>query len=239
MKIQMYGLSHIGKVRQNNEDAMYYDEKLGISVVCDGIGGLAGGEIASQITVETMRKAMSSFSTEKRRPEDFLKDQAKTINSLILQKGKEQSSISGMGTTMECALFKDQDLYLGHIGDSRTYLFFQNQLWQLTVDHNVKTLSEYGDIPKEFSNLTNGDSLIRAFGIENDPELEIYTMKLRPDFILISASDGLFDMVSDAEIASIVRKYDRNVQAMAEALVQEACAQGGVDNVSVVVTRID
>lgn len=238
MKIQMRGATNIGLIRKNNEDSIFYDEGSGISVVCDGIGGREGGEIASQLTTDNMKVEFAAWQNKKENPAHFLKAAAQKINTMIISKGSENPKLEGMGTTMECALYHAGHLYLGHIGDSRTYLYFKEQLWLLTVDHNVKTLAHYGDIPSEITKFASGDSLVKALGVAPYADLEVYQMKLEPGQIFLSASDGLFDMIDDKRIAEIMKEHASNTPSMLEALVESAHRGGGVDNISVVVTHI-
>lgn len=237
MKVAMHGKSHIGLVRKNNEDAIFFDESLGISMVCDGIGGREGGEVASRLATEIMKQEIQIWHTKKYDPTHFLRSTAQKINAAIMSKGIENRKLEGMGTTMECALFHGGDLYLAHVGDSRTYFYFKDNYWQLTVDHNVKTLAKYGDIPLEMSHLANEDSLVKALGVGSSIEIDVYHFKLEPGQLFISASDGLFDMVEDKEIVSILASQTNKEEAL-NLLIKRACDNGGVDNISVVISEI-
>ncbi len=238
MKIQIYGDSNIGCVRKNNEDSLLFDEALRLSIVCDGIGGREGGEVASQLAAEKMKDEITDWRVKHEDPISFLTAATQRINQLILQRGIQTPNLEGMGTTMECSLFHDKTLYLAHIGDSRTYLFFNNQLWQLTIDHNVKTLMAYGDIPTEMGKLVGGDALVKALGVGPEAEPDIYTVKLQHKQLFMSASDGLFDMVSDEEIAKIIEKNWADTDCIIKELIELACRNGGVDNISLVITRV-
>lgn len=238
MKVHMNGISNIGKVRKNNEDSIYFDEALGLSIVCDGIGGREGGEIASQIATETMRTEVETWKTQSHDPTNFLKLAAQKTNSAIIAKSLEKIHLDGMGTTMECSLFHNGVLYLGHIGDSRTYLWHKNHFKQITVDHNVRTLAAKGEVPMEMANFANGDALVKALGVTKNAEIDVYEVKLEAGQVFVSASDGLFDMVSDEDIEEIVKANISNTAKMAQKLIDLACKNGGVDNVSVVISQI-
>ena len=237
MKVRMYGNSDIGRVRKNNEDSIFFDERLPLSLVCDGIGGREGGEVASQLAMQTMRDDALAWKKKGGNPSSFLWETLARINTAIIEKGTENEKLEGMGTTMECLLIHEKELYLGHIGDSRTYLFFQNQFWQLTIDHNVRTLMSYGELPKELGVLANEDSLVKALGVAAMVVPDIYKMSIKPGLTFLSASDGLFDMVEDAQIAETMKK--NKGETLVRKLIDLACKNGGNDNVSLVVTYVD
>ncbi len=238
MKVLMHGVSNIGRVRKNNEDSIFFDEGLGLSIVCDGIGGREGGEIASLLAVDTMKAEIKTWRARKETLEPQLRAAAQKTNSLIQVKGIENSKLEGMGTTMECALFHDSHLYLAHVGDSRTYLFYKDQLWQISIDHNVQTLVKYGDLPPETLKMINKDSLVKALGVSSVVDIDIYKIKLMPGQFFLSATDGLFDMVEDKIILQTMKTHLTNKARMTENLVDFACKGGGVDNISMVVSEI-
>ncbi len=238
MKIEIRGASNIGRVRKNNEDSILFDESLGLGIVCDGIGGREGGEVASQLAVEKMKEQIQKWNASQSNPAHCLVSAIEAINEQIIARGTQNSQLEGMGTTMECALFHNETLYLAHIGDSRTYLFYDGQIWPLTIDHNVRTLVQYGDIPVEMEKFAGGDALVKALGVSADVDPDIYTLKVKRKQIFISASDGLFDMVSDQEIAEIVSKHFNSTETILRELVDLALHNGGIDNISVVLMRV-
>ena len=236
MHIRMVGASDLGRVRKNNEDSLFFDANLGLGIVCDGIGGREGGEVASQLARDTMVDQIRACTQPDR--ESFLPSAVEMANRKIVDEGRRRIELEGMGTTMECLLFNHGFLHLTHIGDSRTYLFYSGHFWQLTIDHNIKTLVEYGDVPREMNTRNYGDALVRALGIENKAEPDFYKVKMRPGQTFITASDGLFDMVSDQDIAKTVSKMDQDGEGLVKDLIAQACQNGGVDNVTVLVTHI-
>lgn len=236
MQIEMAGVSDLGRVRKNNEDFLLFDETLSLGIVCDGIGGREGGEVASKLAAETMKDALREA------PDNglvsFLKAAGQKTNKAIIAVGEQNPTLYGMGTTMECLLFRDKELYLTHIGDSRTYLFHEGNFWQLTIDHNVRTLAFYGDIPEEMGKLAGGDALVRALGIDKKAEVDVYTIKLVPGQVFLTASDGLFDMIPDTDLAEMIAKGKHDKQALLQTLLAEANKRGGNDNITALISQV-
>ena len=142
MRIRMVGATDVGRRRKANQDSLFYDAAQGIGIVADGIGGRSGGEVASSMAVNGLRKAfldVDMIRHEEIHP--FLTSSIDRINQSLLDKGAQDSSLYGMGTTLNCLMFVGDKLHLAHIGDSRTYLYSKRHLFQLTLDHNVKTFS--------------------------------------------------------------------------------------------------
>lgn len=236
----MFGASDVGRVRKANQDSFYFNDQLGIAVVADGIGGRKGGEVASALAVEGMKKAFLEIDTL--RHEDvtpFMTASADTINQTILTRGNQQQEIRGLGTTMNCLLFVGENLYLSHIGDSRTYLYFKSHLWQLTLDHNIDVYVKRGWLPPAAveSNAKSG-ALVRAMGLSLQCEIDIYEKEVKPGEIYITCSDGLSGMVSDQKILSIINENRHRVEALPKILIAEANRNGGRDNITVVVSEV-
>ncbi len=236
----MSGCSDVGRKRKNNQDSMYFDSVQGLVVVADGIGGKKGGEIASRIAVEGIRSDF--LKTDYIRHEEipvFLTNAVDRVNKDILHYTDQHPDKKGMGTTLNCLMFVSDTLYLAHLGDSRTYLFYKDNLWQLTLDHNVQTFLKRGWLNKDsVGNNPKESALVRSLGIPGGVEPDIYQLKIRPDEIFITCSDGLYGMVPDEAILSIVSKYSTNISGLAKILVAEANKNGGQDNVTVVVSKV-
>lgn len=239
MRIEMSGLTDIGRVRKANQDAMYYDPMQGIVVVADGIGGRKGGEIASQTAVDGLRKAF--LECDRLRHEEispFLVTAVDQINQKIIQKGYATDH-QGMGTTLNCLLYVGDRVYIAHVGDSRTYLLYKKNMWQLTIDHNIKMFVERGWMDRSaISPGAKDEALVRSLGLTDRVEVDVYDMKIKPGEIFITCSDGLSGMVSDQKMVSIIQRHENNLDNMAKALVDEANKNGGRDNITVVVTKI-
>ena len=146
LTLEVAGRSDVGRVRPSNEDNLGYDQRLGIFVVCDGMGGHAAGEVASQIAVDTI---LAYFREHAPKVEDnaflddapvgarLLAEAVKKANDAILEYAEEHKNTSGMGTTLVAARFSDGVFSIANVGDSRIYLFREGQLLQLTEDHSL------------------------------------------------------------------------------------------------------
>lgn len=236
----MAGATNTGRSRKNNQDSIYFDESIGVGMVADGIGGRKGGEIASSMAINGVRKAMQDLENireDEIRP--FLISAIDKANLSIIARGEHQSELAGMGTTLECLLFFQKNLYLAHIGDSRTYLYSKEHFWQLTLDHNVDNFLERGWLKK--SSLQQGwkaSALVRAMGLSNHPEIDVYHKVIEPGELYLTASDGLFDMVNDHDIADILANASNDYNALPEILIKEANKRGGRDNITVFIAKI-
>lgn len=236
----MFGASDVGRVRKANQDSFYFNDQLGIAVVADGIGGRKGGEVASALAVEGMKNAFIEIETL--RHEDvapFMTASADTINQTILARGNQQQDIRGLGTTMNSLLFVGENLYISHIGDSRTYLYYKGHLWQLTLDHNIEVYVKRGWLPPEAvdSNAKAG-ALVRAMGLSLQCEIDIYEKEVKAGEVYLTCSDGLSSMVSDQRILAIIHENRHRVEVLPKLLIAEANRNGGKDNVTVVIAEV-
>lgn len=240
MRLAMFGATDVGKVRKNNQDRYYCDHRQGIAIVCDGIGGRKGGDIAAQLTVDGLKKAFleSEFlaSTD---VAPFLYGAIDRVNSRVIKEGTDFPKYQGMGTTVNFLLFEDRKVSIAHVGDSRTYLYQDGNLWQLTIDHNIETFLKRGLLqPHDIGPGIKDSALVRSVGLMNRLECDLYEVPIMPGQILITCSDGLFGMVSDERILEIIMDHSENVKNLAQELVDEANRKGGRDNITVVVTQI-
>lgn len=236
----MAGLTDIGRRRKNNQDSLYFDEPQGIGIVADGIGGRKGGALASAMIVEGLKRAF--LESDRIRHEEinpFVTSAIDRINGEIIERGKYEEDTSGMGTTLNFLMFVGDKLHLAHIGDSRTYLYYREHMFQLTIDHNLQTFVERGWLPR--SSMQPGmkmEALVRSIGLSQKCEPDVYQLDLRPGEILLTCSDGLTSMVSDKRIAQIIAQNERSIERLPQILVNEANAAGGKDNITVLVTQI-
>ena len=240
MRVRMAGATDIGRKRKGNQDSIFFDESLGLGVVADGIGGRKGGEIASSIAVNSMKKAFQGVEMIRHgEVNSFLVTAIDGLNNEILTRGQIEPEIAGMGTTMNCMAFVGDRLHLAHIGDSRTYLIQDGQIFQLTIDHNVGTFAARGWLKSgQVLPGARDEALVKALGLGPQCEADIYEMPLKPGQLFITCSDGLSGMISDQDIASIVRKNAQNLDALPGLLIAAANAAGGRDNITVLVTEV-
>jgi protein phosphatase len=240
MRIRMAGGTDVGRKRKANQDSIFFDEALGLGVVADGIGGRKGGEIASSIAVDSMKKVFRTAETIRHgEVNGFLVTAIDTVNSEILTRGRLEPEIAGMGTTLNCLVFVGDRLHLAHVGDSRTYLYQDGQLFQLTIDHNVATFAARGWLRSDqVMPGAKDEALVKALGLGPNCEADIYEAQVTPGQIFLTCSDGLSGMVSDSEIAAIIRKNHTRVDQLPSLLIAAANAGGGRDNITVLVSEI-
>jgi len=236
----MAGATHKGRIRKSNQDSIFYDQLMGVGIVADGIGGRKGGEIASSMAVNHLRQIIQNTKIirhEEIRP--FLINAIDQANMAIIARGEHEPDISGMGTTLNCLLFTNENLYLGHIGDSRTYLYYRGHLWQVTLDHSVQVFLERGWLKSaNLSGDWKGGALVRAMGLHPHCEVDVYHKRLTPGEMYITASDGLFDMVKDHELVHLIRHNFDDHQNLPQILIDAANRKGGKDNITVLISKV-
>lgn len=236
----MAGSTDVGRRRKNNQDSLYYDETSGFGVVADGIGGRNGGEIASSMAVNGLRKAF--LNTDRIRHEEitpFLVSSVDKMNLEILERGRRETEIQGMGTTLNCLMFVEGKLHLAHVGDSRTYLYYKKHIFQLTLDHSVGNFLERGWLPK--SSVQSGakdGALVRAVGLQERCEVDVLEIKLKPGQLYITCSDGLSGMIDDRRISQLIDQNIEQLDKLPKVLIDAANAAGGKDNITVLCSLV-
>jgi protein phosphatase len=239
-KIACLGKSDIGLKRSNNEDAFILKPETGIAAVADGMGGAAAGEIASRIFTET---AMEVFSTPDSSSGqglfESIQQTFRMANERILNHVKSNPSHQGMGCTAELIAFSNESYILGHVGDSRTYLWRQERLKQLTRDHSlVQEQVDQGLItPEDARRHSLRNVILRAVGISETLAVDFIRGKCQPGDIFLLCSDGLTDMVEDHSVQTIL-SLPANLFTKVERLVESAKSAGGYDNITVVLCEI-
>ncbi|SFB78004.1 Serine/threonine protein phosphatase PrpC [Flexibacter flexilis DSM 6793] len=225
-----------GRVRQYNEDFLgCFDTPNGVVfVLCDGMGGHAGGALAARLAVE----AVGHFFTETLEagtPYSWLKEALEQANQAILDKAAQDTSLQNMGTTCVVALLKGQEVYYAHVGDSRLYHFRNGQLERVTKDHSlVQTLADMGVLTQvEADYHPRNNEITKALGIKEFTADVCYQPLAFEDLdVLLLCSDGLTGMLSDAQISLLLQKPE-SLSSKAKQLISEANKAGGTDNISV------
>lgn len=229
-----YGVaSNVGLVRQSNEDS--YLVREGLFVVCDGMGGARGGEVAS----ETACNALLDVDPRTADPE-VLREAVIRANAAIVRRSLEEDQLVGMGTTLTAAMAYQGNLVFAQVGDSRGYLLHEGELRQVTSDHSwVAEMIRRGELtPAQAAVHPHRSVITRALGTEGVVEPDIVQMLVAPEDRLLLCSDGLSGMVLDAEIEELLKRAADPQQA-ADSLVEAALESGGEDNVTVVVVFIE
>ena len=246
MKWQGKGLTDIGKVRQINQDAFGLFDSLNVWIVADGMGGHAGGEIASRITVETVgnyvQQQLTTPSIENNSHGNYsemLKKALELSNQAIRDYAREHLEYAGMGTTglaLHISGGPSTIATIAHAGDSRAYLLSNQSLSLLTRDHSlVEERIDLGIItPEEALTHPLRHVLTRALGIERYLEPSITEVKMTSSDRLLLCTDGLTKMLTDKEIAETIFHKPMALEETCETLIQEANQRGGNDNVTVV-----
>jgi PPM family protein phosphatase len=248
--IKVVRQTDVGLLRDHNEDAVASDLSIGLLVLADGMGGYKAGEVASEIAVLMIASELNEFMLDQSSLGELTSDLlleshmlmqavAKT-NAAIYKISQNESQCAGMGTTLVAGVFADDKLVVGHIGDSRMYRLRGEALTQLTVDHSlVQEQIDAGLMTEEQAQQSNNKNLVtRALGIDAEVELELQEFDVEVSDLYLMCSDGLSDLVSDAEITEILLEANGNITHAAHKLIQSANEHGGTDNISVVLAII-
>lgn len=232
VSLEYFGATDAGKVRSNNEDSLLAGRGTDktLFVVADGIGGFEAGEVASSITTEIL---------EDLAPGDSLEEAIQRANRKILAVARSDRQFSGMGTTVVALRFSNSTAEVAHVGDSRAYLLRGGQLQQLTEDHSLVTeLIRSGDITRaQAADHPQRNLITRALGAEEDVQVDVRSFKVQLADRILLCSDGLTDMVSEPEIARIL-KEPGDSKEVSQRLVDAALDAGGADNITVVVVDV-
>jgi len=241
-----YALTDAGRQRPNNEDAVRVDEANRLIILADGMGGHQAGEVASHMAVSLISAEFGAWLAGPGRqatvPEALsaMRDSADHANQAILQAGTSRPDCAGMGTTVVVAAFFHGDrLLLGHAGDSRAYRWRQGRLERLTTDHTLlqRQLDAGLLTPAQAAASAGRFLLTRALGVEARVALELRALAALPGDLYLLCSDGLTDMLDDDRLAGLLAQGG-GLQAQAQRLVDGANAEGGRDNVSVVLAQL-
>ncbi|WLR43576.1 Stp1/IreP family PP2C-type Ser/Thr phosphatase [Bacillus carboniphilus] len=232
-----------GKVRTHNEDSVgvFVNQRNHLlAVVADGMGGHLAGDKASQMTVEQFKERWNNQTniTTPEEAENWLKQQISDINLTIHQHANAHSECQGMGTTFVGALFANQFVTVGHIGDSRCYLLNKDGFSQITEDHSlVNELVKSGQISQEDADHhPKKNILIRALGTNEQVDIDLKTVCLEEEDLLLLCSDGLSNKITTEEMEKVLIS-SWSLQEKADHLVTLANDQGGEDNITVVLYK--
>ncbi len=250
-KIRFAGLTDVGRVRDHNEDNFLIADGFPLAAVSDGMGGHASGEVASQITVDTLKRyytdtseagvvtwpfRLPSLQVER----DRMTVSIKLANTIIYDTGKRDASKKGMGCTVDAIFFSQGRFFIGHVGDSRVYRIRGNQIGLLTEDHSL--LNDYkrmkamsGDEAESFP---HKNVVVRALGLAPQVFVDIIVEEYQVGDLYLLCSDGLCDMLKDDAILATVTRF-QSIDTAAQTLVQQANEAGGVDNITALIVRVE
>ncbi|MGI8607543.1 MAG: Stp1/IreP family PP2C-type Ser/Thr phosphatase [Gaiellaceae bacterium] len=228
-------LTHAGRKRRRNEDSFVADPP--VFAVADGMGGAQAGEVASRLAVAVFREFHEADELD---PEQRLQAIIQEANRRIFERARTDTQATGMGTTVTASLVGEERLSIGHVGDSRAYRIRGGALEQLTEDHSlVADLVRSGRLsPEEADTHPQRSVITRALGTDPEVDVDTFTVDVEMDEVFLLCSDGLTTMVEDDRILAVVRDAKRLDHA-ARSLVKEANRQGGEDNVTVILFRLE
>ena len=232
-----FGISKVGLVREHNEDAIYMNEAKNIFAVADGMGGYAGGDIASEMALDALDRYMKTCSSL---TSDILQKAVDEANTSILKYVAAHEEFSGMGTTLSVLGIHAGRAYIAQIGDSRIYLCRNGKLKQMTEDHSmVANLIKKGALTKEEALCHPSKNIItRAVGVEKNVLADITSFEIENGDIFILCSDGITNMVADSRIAEVVMNQEMSIRNMAKYIMELAYDAGANDNASLIIVRI-
>jgi len=242
MRAKVYGLTDVGRRRENNQDRLLLDAEHGVYAVADGMGGHAAGEVASRIAIEALSEAVdgerlggdsAGADETARRLEGALLEGNRRICESVVTRGEWR----GMGTTIVALVALPESVVIGHVGDSRAYVLRESKLVRLTQDHSwVCEQVRLGLLTDEEAKRHPMRNIItRALGNREDLEVDTTEEPVLPGDVFLLCSDGLNSMLSDEEIRGILARHRGDPEKACRVLVDAANEQGGEDNVTVIV----
>jgi serine/threonine protein phosphatase PrpC len=252
MRVRFSGETNVGMKRDHNEDSYYLPESERLAIVADGMGGHASGEVASRMAVETIVGFFRETQDEQELTWPFKIDRGhrhdinrmttaiKLANLKIHQEAQRNPACHGMGTTVVSALFLQDALIVGHVGDSRLYRYREGMFDQLTEDHSL--LNDYIKMkhltPEEIAAFPHKNVIVRALGMKASVQVDVIVDAPRLGDVYLLCSDGLSGMVPDGDIASMMAN-ESDLDRVCDRLIGTANGNGGLDNVTVVAVRLE
>jgi serine/threonine protein phosphatase PrpC len=233
--------SHVGKVRQVNEDQAWsglLNSGLTAAIVADGMGGHRAGDVASSLAVNSLVQSLKAWEETSPAEERVskLRDMIRTANAVVYETASLNEQYHNMGTTVVMVLMDGSTGLIGHIGDSRAYRLRQGLLEQLTEDHTlVNELTKSGQLsPEEAARHPRRNVLTRALGTDHEVEVDVQIIDWQSGDLLLLCSDGLSGLVEPSLLQATLEEAGAMLEQQAQKLVDLALAAGGDDNVTVV-----
>jgi serine/threonine protein phosphatase PrpC len=249
LKIESAGISDVGRRRKQNEDSMFLDDRMGLYVVADGMGGHNAGEVASKLVVETIQDYIRQNQSEDLIVEPVGRDanlskEARLLlagiqlsNRIVHQAALSNEAYRGMGSTVSAVYFTENTFIVANVGDSLIYLIRDGEIEQLAVPHTL--IAEQTQRDPENAELLWSDFkhvLTRAMGVDEKVKADISEVPVLKNDILVICSDGLTDKASAEEILELA--YNRRSDKACKSLVDLANARGGDDNITAIVLKV-
>ena len=244
--LKIAGYTDTGLRREYNQDHIGFDQELGIAVLADGMGGHKAGEVAAHMAVKFVLEKLRKFVLQENSVSitgsqllEFVSNTISSSNAEIYSAQEAEQAYKGMGTTIVATVVIGTQVYVGHVGDSRLYLYRSRTLQRLTKDHSlVQDLIDRGFYTEREARSANvGHVVTRALGTRPEVEVEANDEQLQAYDLLLLCSDGLTDMVSDWQIAEIIDENIADLEVAAKKLIALANHYGGKDNISVILMQ--
>ncbi len=252
MRVRFAGATNIGRKRDHNEDSISLPETERLAIVADGMGGHASGEVASRLAVELINDHFTETGKQQtltwpyKVDRDLRTHMNRMITGIMLanleiwERSQREQRFKGMGTTCVGLYFLDDAIIIGHVGDSRCYRSRGVELTQLTEDHSL--INDYIRMkrvtPEEAENWPHKNVIVRALGMKESVQVDIITEKPHAGDIYVLCSDGLTGMLKDDQIQHILAT-ERDLDRAVDRLITGANEEGGIDNISVVLARVE
>src|ERR1700681_3613746 len=224
-----------GRVRKTNEDNFFADEALGLFIVADGMGGHAGGEVASRVAIATISERMKAGLTDGD-ADGLIRSAIEQANTAIRAQAEADPKLQGMGTTLVLAFCRGDAIHLAHLGDSRAYLIRDGSIQRLTEDHSlVAQMVKSGQLTAEEAPRFHLRNVVtRSLGNQKVSEPDLAVVEWNAGDYLLLCSDGLTNMVEDSELRSLISQGGSDLQRSCREAIERANQNGGRDNITAV-----
>jgi len=238
--LESAGKTDVGLVREKNEDSMLLEPAFGLYVVCDGMGGHVGGQVASQLAVATISEVVRTKNPAPAPDDaDLLVTSIRSANGAVFSKARAEPALHNMGTTVVGLRGEGNFMHVCHVGDSRIYRLRQGNFEQITRDHSLVNLYEENPELAIRFGPPNSNVIVRAVGLRDSVEVDHRKIGLESGDIFLLCCDGLTDMVDDWMLKEILLDGAAgSLDECCDTMVRAALSNGGVDNTTVVLVRV-
>jgi protein phosphatase len=238
MILHGFGATDVGRVRPRNEDAFLVRPDIGVFAVADGMGGHVAGEVASHTALDAFAAALTIAPTD----ESSVLSAMRLANLAVWERGEAERDKAGMGTTLTSLSFPANrtTCFIGHVGDTRVYRLRADGFEQLTRDHTAAyEMVERGQLSKDAARRHPLSSMLyRSVGTRSEVDIDVASFEVQPGDLYLLCSDGLTGMVSEEDLAAMLRQEKLLPELSAE-LIDAANLRGGVDNITVVLVETE
>jgi serine/threonine protein phosphatase PrpC len=233
--MKIASMTDAGLVRKTNEDSFFADARLGLLIVADGMGGHAGGEVASRVAIATISESWKASAVDGS-PGGLIRRTIEQANTAILTEAEADPALQGMGTTLVLAFCQGDSIHLAHLGDSRAYLIRNGSIRQLTEDHSlVAQMVRTGQLTAaEAPHYHLRNVVTRSLGNQKIVEPDLSVVDWSPGDFLLLCSDGLTNMVEASELRSVISRGGADLERSCRQAIDLANQNGGRDNITAV-----